>query len=114
MNEEHGLNKIVHFLRLSAFILLLLHSYYFLYPWFQFLGWTHPQVDQIFLRIVRTGLFKHVYTAKLFSLLLLAFSALGTKGMKKEYLAGKTVAYWLLFGLGLFFGSSLILQLPLP
>ena len=60
------------------------------------------------------GLFHHILYTKLFALLLLALSCLGTKGVKEEKITWHRIWTVLAAGLVLFFGNWWVLSLQLP
>ena len=60
------------------------------------------------------GLFRSILYTKLFALVLLALSCLGTKGVKEEKITWARIWTVLAAGLVLFFLNWWILSLPLP
>ena len=72
-------------------------------------------VDKILMNFDRTaGLFHSILYTKLFAVLLLALSCLGTKGVKGEKITWRKIWTALAIGSVLFFLNWWILALPLP
>ena len=72
-------------------------------------------VDKILLNFQRTaGLFSNVLYTKLFSVVFLALSCLGTKGVKEEKITWNKIYVFLTIGFILFFLNWWLLVLPLP
>ncbi|WP_445265627.1 YWFCY domain-containing protein [Sphingobacterium sp. MYb382] len=68
-----------------SILLVLMHLYWFCYGFFIDRGWTMTLLNRILGGFERTvGLFSHPLYTKLFAVLLLALSCLGTKGVKNE------------------------------
>lgn len=77
-------------------------------------GVTIGVVDRILINFNRTGgLFPSILYTKLFSLLLLALSCLGTKGVKAEKMSWNRIWMVLAVGFFLFFRNWWILLLPI-
>lgn len=77
-------------------------------------GVTIGVVDRILINFNRTGgLFHSILYTKLFSLLLLALSCLGTKGVKAEKMSWNRIFTVLAVGFCLFFLNWWILLLPI-
>ena len=92
-------------------VLVLLRCYEAIRLW----GVNIGVVDKILLNFDRTaGLFHSILYTKLFSVLLLALSCLGTKGVKGEKITWGRI--WTAFAVGfvLFFLNWWLLPLPLP
>ncbi|MDM1402453.1 type IV secretory system conjugative DNA transfer family protein, partial [Myroides odoratimimus] len=99
------------FLRAVSIIILLLHIYWFCYSLFIRLGLTHPVIDKILLGFnSKASLFIYPIYTKLFSILLLALSLLGNKGVKNQKITLKKVAILFLMGAGLFFLNFFLLK----
>jgi hypothetical protein len=72
-------------------------------------------VDKILMNFNRTtGLFTSVLWTKLFAVVFLALSCLGTKGVKEEKIKWSKINTFLFFGFILFFLNWWLLYLPLP
>ena len=72
-------------------------------------------VDKILLNFQRTaGLFSNILYTKLFSVVFLALSCLGTKGVKEEKITWNRIYVFLTIGFILFFLNWWLLFLPLP
>ena len=110
-----ALAKIMDFLRAVSILLVVMHLYWYCYG--AILAWevNIGVVDRILMNFDRTaGLFRSMLYTKLFALVLLALSCLGTKGVKNERMTWTRI--WTVFGAGLvlFFLNWWILELPLP
>ncbi|MDM1033747.1 YWFCY domain-containing protein [Myroides odoratimimus] len=110
-DDLRALSKILSFLRAVSIIILLLHIYWFCYSLFIRLGLTHPVIDKILLGFnAKASLFVYPLYTKLFSILLLALSLLGNKGVKNQKITLKKVAILFLMGAGLFFLNFFLLK----
>ena len=79
IGENHGFSACV------SIILVVMNVYWFCYEAIRLWGVNIGVVDKILLNFDRTaGLFHSILYTKLFSVLLLALSCLGTKGVKGE------------------------------
>ncbi|MEK6509178.1 conjugal transfer protein MobC [Myroides sp. C4067] len=113
-DDLRALSKILSFLRAVSIIILLLHIYWFCYSLFIRLGLTHPVIDKILLGFnAKASLFVYPIYTKLFSILLLALSLLGNKGVKNQKITLKKVAILFLMGAGLFFLNFFLLKINL-
>ena len=84
-DDLRALGKIMDFLRAVSIILAIMNVYWYCYEAMHIWGVTIGVVDRILINFNRTGgLFHSILYTKLFSLLLLALSCLGTKGVKAE------------------------------
>lgn len=84
-DDLRALAKIMDFLRAVSIILVVIHLYWYCYEAVRLWGIGIGVVDRILMNFDRTaGLFHHILYTKLFALLLLALSCLGTKGVKEE------------------------------
>ena len=110
-----ALAKIMDFLRAVSIILVVIHLYWYCYEAVRLWGIGIGVVDRVLMNFDRTaGLFHHILYTKLFALLLLALSCLGTKGVKEEKITWRRIWTVLAAGLALFFGNWWVLSLPLP
>ena len=103
-DDLRALAKIMDFLRAISIILVVTNVYWFCHSTFEQWGTTIGVVDRILHGFDRTsGLYHSIHNSKLFALLLLALSCLGTKGVKNEGVEWKTIWIFLGVGLALFF-----------
>lgn len=109
MEDKQSMHKLMNLLRLSAILIILLHLYFYLYPCFQKYGFVNDHVDNVFIKLIKTGIFKNSFVTRIFSFLLLSLSCIGTKGMKNENITKQAVVFYIGLGAVLFFGSFLIL-----
>lgn len=114
-DDLRALAKIMDFLRAVSILLVVMHLYWYCYE--AILAWevNIGVVDKILMNFDRTaGLFHSILYTKLFALVLLALSCLGTKGVKNEKITWTRI--WTVLGIGLvlFFLNWWILELPLP
>lgn len=113
-DDLRGLAKIMAFMRAVSILLVLMHLYWYCYGFFLERGWTLEVVNQILRNFQRTaGLFSHLLYSKIFALLLLALSCLGTKGVKNEKITWHKIYVVLAIGIILFFLNFPLLRLPL-
>lgn len=109
-----ALGKIMDFLRAVSIILAIMNVYWYCYEAMRMWGVTIGVVDRILINFNRTGgLFHSILYTKLFSLLLLALSCLGTKGVKAEKMSWNRIWTVLAVGFFLFFLNWWILLLPI-
>ena len=102
------------FLRAISIILAMMNVYWYCYEAMHQWGLTISVVDRILVNFNRTGgLFHSILYTKLFSLLLLALSCLGTKGVKAETMSWSRIWTILAAGFCLFFLNWWILLLPM-
>ena len=114
-DDLRALAKIMDFLRAVSIILVVVHLYWYGYEAVRLWGIDIGVVDRMLVNFDRTaGLFHHILYTKLFALLLLALSCLGTKGVKEEKITWGRIWAVLAAGLVLFFGGWWMLSLPLP
>lgn len=101
-------------MRAVSILLVLIHLYWYCYGLFLERGWTLAVINQILANFQRTaGLFSHLIYSKLFALVLLALSCLGTKGVKNEKITWSKIYTVLFIGTVLFFLNFPLLELPL-
>ena len=113
-DDLRALGKIMDFLRAVSIILAIMNVYWYCYEAMRIWGVTIGVVDRILINFNRTGgLFHSILYTKLFSLLLLALSCLGTKGVKAEKMSWNRVFTVLAVGFCLFFLNWWILLLPI-
>lgn len=112
-DDLRGLAKIMAFMRAVSILLVLMHLYWFCYGFFIERGWTLEVINKILGNFQRTaGLFSHTLYTKLFALVLLALSCLGTKGVKNEKISWSKIYVALGIGFVLFFLNAPLLKLP--
>ena len=113
-DDLRALGKIMDFLRAVSIILAIMNVYWYCYGAMHIWGVTIGVVDRILINFNRTGgLFHSILYTKLFSLLLLALSCLGTKGVKAEKMSWNRIWTVLAVGFCLFFLNWWILLLPI-
>jgi hypothetical protein len=111
-DDIRGLAKIMAFMRAVSILILLMHFYWFCYGWFLDKGWTLNLVNKILSNFQRTaGLFSYGLYTKLFTVILLALSCLGTKGVKNEKVTWTKINGILFIGFMLFFCSGWMISL---
>jgi hypothetical protein len=114
-DDLRALAKIMDFLRAVSIILVVIHIYWYCYEAIQLWGINIGVVDRMLINFQRTaGLFGSIIYTKIFSLVLLALSCLGTTGVKEEKIIWKKIWTVLAVGFILFFLNWWILALPLP
>ncbi|AZA56518.1 MULTISPECIES: conjugal transfer protein MobC [Chryseobacterium] len=112
-DDLRGLAKIMAFMRAVSILLVLMHLYWFCYDFFLERGWTLEVINKILGNFQRTAsLFSHTLYTKVFALVLLALSCLGTKGVKNEKITWTKIYVALGFGFVLFFLNTPLLKLP--
>ncbi len=102
------------FLRAVSIVLAIMNVYWYCYEAMRIWGVNIGVVDRILVNFNRTGgLFHSILYTKLFSLLLLGLSCLGTKGVKVEKMSWGKIWTVLAVGFCLFFLNWWILLLPM-
>ena len=95
-------------------IYLLINCYWFCYEAFHTWGFTIGIVDKILMNFQRTtGLFSSILWTKLFCVVFLALSCLGTKGVKEEKITWAKIWTVLFSGFVFFFLNWWLLALPI-
>ena len=113
-DDLRGLAKIMEFMRAVSILLVLMHCYWFCYEFFKEEQWTLSVIDKILENFQRTaGLFSHTLYTKLFALVLLALSCLGSKGVKNEKITWSKIYIALVIGFIFFFLNTPLLRLPI-
>lgn len=103
-DDLRGLAKIMAFMRAVSIILVLMHFYWFCYGFFIERGWTLEVINKILGNFNRTaGIFSHTLYTKLFAIVILALSCLGTKGVKNEKITWPKIYVALITGGVLYF-----------
>jgi len=114
-NEDdlRGLAKVMEFMRAISILFCIIHIYWFCYQSIVEWGINIGVVDTILLNFQRTtGLFSSILWTKLFAVLFLALSCLGTTGVKEEKIKWRNIIVCLIFGFILFFLNGWLLSLP--
>ena len=95
-------------------IFLLINCYWFCYEAFHTWGFTLGIMDKILMNFQRTtGLFSSILWTKLFCVVFLALSCLGTKGVKEEKITWPKIWTVLFSGFVFFFLNWWLLALPI-
>lgn len=116
-NEDdlRGLAKIMEFMRAISILFVLMNIYWFCYQAIHEWGINIGVVDKILMNFNRTaGLFNSILWTKIFAVVFLALSCLGTKGVKEEKITWNHIYVCLIFGFVFFFLNWWLLYLPLP
>ena len=114
-DDLRGLAKVMEFMRAISIIFVLINIYWYCYEAFQQWNLTIETLNKILLGFQRTsGLFSSILWTKLFAVVFLALSCLGTKGVKEEKISWTKISVLLIIGTQLFFLNWWILSLPLP
>lgn len=89
-DDLRGLAKVMDFMRALSVLFVIVNVYWFCYPSMKEWNIDIGVVDRILLNFQRTtGLFSSILWTKLFALVFLALSCLGTKGVKEEKSGGR-------------------------
>ena len=113
-DDLRALGKIMDFMRALSVIFLLINAYWFCYEAFLTWGFTLGIVDKILMNFQRTtSLFSSILWTKLFCLVFLALSCLGTKGVKEERITWPKIWAVLAVGFMFFFLNWWLLALPI-
>lgn len=113
-DDLRGLAKVMEFMRAISIIFVVIHVYWYCYQAITDLGVNIGVVDRILLNFQRTaGLFKNLLITKMFALIFLALSCLGTKGVKNQKMTWEKIYGAYISGLVLFFMNWWMLSLPL-
>lgn len=114
-DDLRGLAKTMEFMRAISILFVVINIYWFCYPSLHEWGINIGVVDKILLNFNRTtGLFNSILWTKLFSVVFLALSCLGTKGVKTEKITWNKIYVFLAFGIVFFFLNWWIFDLSLP
>jgi len=113
-DDLRGLAKIMAFMRAVSILLILMHLYWFCYGYFIARGWTLEVINKILDNFQRTaGLFSHTLYTKVFALVLLALSCLGSRGVKNQKITWPKIYIALAIGFVLFFLNTALLKLSI-
>lgn len=116
-NEDdlRGLAKVMDFMRALSILFVVINVYWFCYEAMREWGINIGVVDKILMNFQRTaGLFGSILWTKIFAVVFLALSCLGTKGVKEEKITWTKIYVCLGVGFVLFFLNWWLLALPLP
>ena len=113
-DDLRALGKVMDFMRGISVIFLLINCYWFCYEAFHVWGITIGIIDKILMNFQRTtGLFSSILWTKLFCVVFLALSCLGTKGVKEEKITWPKIWTVLFSGFVFFFLNWRLLVLPI-
>ncbi|WP_321334996.1 conjugal transfer protein MobC [uncultured Bacteroides sp.] len=116
-NEDdlRGFAKVMDFMRALSILFVMINIYWFCYEAMHEWGINIGVVDKILMNFNRTaGLFTSILWTKIFAVVFLALSCLGTKGVKEEKITWTKIYVCLGIGFILFFLNWWLLALPLP
>jgi hypothetical protein len=114
-DDLRGLAKVMEFMRAVSILFCIINIYWFCYQSIVDWGINIGVVDKILMNFQRTtGLFSSIVWTKLFAVVFLALSCLGTKGVKQEKIKWSKINRFLFFGFVLFFLNWWLLYLSLP
>ncbi len=112
-DDLRGLAKVMEFMRAISIIFIVVHIYWFCYQAIVDMGINIGVVDKILLNFQNTaGLFSNLLVTKVFAIIFLALSCLGTKGVKNQKMTWQKIYATFLGGLVLFFMNWWLLKLP--
>ena len=113
-DDLRALGKVMDFMRGISVIFLLVNCYWFCYEAFQQWQFTLGIINKILINFQRTtGLFSSILWTKLFCVVFLALSCLGTKGVKEEKITWPKIWTVLFSGFVFFFLNWWLLVLPI-
>ena len=113
-DDLRALGKVMDFMRGISVIFLLINCYWFCYEAFQSWHFTLGIINKILMNFQRsTGLFSSILWTKLFCVVFLALSCLGTKGVKEEKITWPKIWSVLFAGFVFFFLNWWLLALPI-
>ena len=113
-DDLRALGKVMDFMRGISVIFLLVNCYWFCYEAFHVWGFTLGIIDKILMNFQRTtGLFSSILWTKLFCVVFLALSCLGTKGVKEEKITWAKIWTVLFSGFAFFFLNWWLLVLSI-
>ena len=114
-DDLRALAKIMDFLRAVSILFVVMNVYWYCYEAILAWGVNIGVVDRILMNFDRTAhLFHSILYTKLFAVVLLALSCLGTTGVKDEKITWPRIGTALAVGFVLFFLNWWLLALPLP
>ncbi|MBB4046340.1 DNA-binding transcriptional regulator YbjK [Bacteroides reticulotermitis] len=114
-DDLRGLAKVMDFMRALSILFVVINIYWFCYGAIKEWGINIGVVDKILLGFNRTaGLFTSILWTKIFAVVFLALSCLGTKGVKDEKITWNKIYVCLGVGFVFFFLNWWLLASPLP
>ena len=112
-DDLRGLAKVIDFMRAISILFVLIHCYWFCYESFREWNITIGVVDRILMNFQKnTGLFSSLLWTKLFAVLFLGLSCLGTRGVKDEKITWRNIIILLVVGFITFFLNLMLLAIP--
>lgn len=112
-DDLRGLAKVIDFMRAISILFVLIHCYWFCYESFREWNITIGVVDRILMNFQKnTGLFSSLSWTKLFAVLFLGLSCLGTRGVKDEKITWRNIIILLIVGFITFFLNWILLAIP--
>lgn len=112
-DDLRGLAKVIDFMRAISILFVLIHCYWFCYESFREWNITIGIVDRILMNFQKnTGLFSSLLWTKLFAVLFLGLSCLGTRGVKDEKITWRNIVILLVLGFITFFLDWMLLAIP--
>lgn len=112
-DDLKGLAKVIDFMRAISILFVLIHCYWFCYESFREWNITIGVVDRILMNFQKnTGLFSSLLWTKLFAVLFLGLSCLGTRGVKDEKITWRNIIILLVVGFITFFLNWMLLAIP--
>ena len=113
-DDLRALGKVMDFMRGISVIFLLINCYWFCYEAFNEWHFTLGIINKILMNFQQTtGLFSSILWTKLFCVVFLALSCLGTKGVKEENITWPKIWTVLFSGFAFFFLNWWLLALPI-
>jgi len=114
-DDLRGLAKVMDFMRALSILFVVINIYWFCYGAIKEWGIHIGVVYKILLNFNRTaGLFTSILFTKIFAVVFLALSCLGTKGVKNEKITWNKIYVCLILGFIFFFLNWWLLVLPFP
>lgn len=112
-DDLRGLAKVIDFMRAISILFVLIHCYWFCYESFREWNITIEVMDRILMNFQKnTGLFSSLLWTKLFAVLFLGLSCLGTRGVKDEKITWRNIVILLVLGFITFFLNWMLLAIP--
>ena len=112
-DDLRGLAKVIDFMRAISILFVLIHCYWFCYESFREWNITIEVVDRILMNFQKnTGLFSSLLWTKLFAVLFLGLSCLGTRGVKDEKITWRNIIILLVVGFISFLLNWMLLAIP--
>ena len=113
-DDLKGLAKIMAFMRAVSILIVLMHLYWYCYGFFLEREWTMEIINKILGGFnKKSGLFSNTLYTKIFAVVLLGLSCLGTKGVKNEKITRTKIYSALGIGFAFFFLNTPLLELSL-